>query len=127
MSNTVIHFEIPADDVERLKAFYEGLFNWKFIYSEMPGMPYWIIQTVPTDEEGMLLEQGVNGGLYQKQNELQKPTNWIHVENIENKISKLIELGGKIVVPRMEIPGVGWTVVGVDPEGNQIALLQPKM
>ena len=43
----------------------------------MPGMPYWMIHTVPTDEEGMTLEPGVNGGMYQKENELQIPTNWV--------------------------------------------------
>ena len=26
---TIIHFEIPADDVERAKKFYSDLFGWK--------------------------------------------------------------------------------------------------
>ncbi len=127
MNKTIIHFEIPADDVEKLKSFYEKLFGWKFIYSEMPGMPYWMIQTVPTDEEGMLLEQGVNGGMYKRDNQLQIPTNWIQVDDIDAHTKKLEKLGGKMIFPKMEIPGVGWTAVGLDTEGNQVAMLQPQM
>jgi len=26
---TIVHFEIPADDVERSKKFYNDLFGWK--------------------------------------------------------------------------------------------------
>ncbi|MFC1938880.1 VOC family protein [Chloroflexota bacterium] len=26
---TIVHFDISADDVERAKKFYEGLFDWK--------------------------------------------------------------------------------------------------
>jgi uncharacterized protein len=26
---TIVHFEIPADDVERSKKFYSDLFGWK--------------------------------------------------------------------------------------------------
>jgi predicted enzyme related to lactoylglutathione lyase len=27
---TIVHFEIPADDVERAKRFYSDLFGWKW-------------------------------------------------------------------------------------------------
>ena len=127
MNKTIVHFEIPADDVEKLKGFYEQLFGWKFTYSEMPGMPYWMIQTVPTDEQGMLQEQGVNGGMYKRENALQIPTNWIQVDDIDAHTKKLEVLGGRMLVPKMEIPGVGWTAVGLDIEGNQVAMLQPQM
>jgi predicted enzyme related to lactoylglutathione lyase len=127
MNKTIVHFEIPANDVEKLKTFYEKLLGWKFIYTEMPGMPYWMIHTVPTDKEGMTQEPGVNGGMYRKENRLQIPTNWISVDDLDAYITKIQELGGKIIFSKMEIPGVGWTVVGLDPEGNQIALLQPNM
>jgi predicted enzyme related to lactoylglutathione lyase len=127
MNNTVVHFEIPAKDVEKLKKFYQDLFGWKFIHSPVPEMDYWLIQTVPTDEEGMLLEPGVNGGMYRKEDELQKPTNWISVPNIDEYVSKIKSLGGKIIVEKTLITGVGYTAVALDPEGNQVALLEPRM
>lgn len=47
---TIVHFEIPSDDVERSKSFYSELFGWnieKWPGSEkMPeGMEYWMITT----------------------------------------------------------------------------------
>ena len=127
MDKTIVHFEIPANDVEKLKGFYEKLFGWKFVYTSMPGMEYWLIQTVPTDEKGMLLRQGVNGGMYKKDNEMQKPTNWIQVDDLDAQIKKLKKLGSKLIVEKMEIPGIGWSALGLDTEGNQVAMMQPKM
>ena len=125
MDNTIIHFEIPATDVEKLKRFYAGLFGWKI--AKYPGpMEYWMIQTVPVDEKGMLLRSGVNGGMYKKQQAEQKPVNYISVDLIDESIEKVTKLGGKIISPKQEVPNVGWIATAVDPEGNQIALLQPQ-
>jgi predicted enzyme related to lactoylglutathione lyase len=49
---TIVHFEIPTDDVERSKNFYTDLFGWKI--EKWPGpvsqdMEYWTITT--TDEK----------------------------------------------------------------------------
>ena len=127
MDKTIVHFEIPAENVEKLSKFYHELFGWKFVHSPIPGMDYWLIHTVPTDEQGMPERPGINGGMYVKENEMQIPTNWISVEDIDAYSKKLVDLGGKIVVEKIEIPNVGWTAVGIDPEGNQVAMMQPAM
>jgi len=125
MDQTIVHFMIPAGDVKKMKQFYAGLFGWKI--ERHPGpMEYWEIQTVPVDEEGMLLRPGVNGGMVKKESPEQKPMNYISVESIDESISKVKKLGGKIVSPKQEVPNVGWIATAVDPEGNQIALLQPQ-
>ena len=66
MDHTLVHFEIPANDVEKLTRFYEALFGWKITQASGP-IDYWVIQTVPVDSQGMLIRPGVNGGLYKKQ------------------------------------------------------------
>jgi predicted enzyme related to lactoylglutathione lyase len=124
---TIVHFEIPANDVNKLREFYQDLFGWKFIHAPTPSMDYWLIHTVPTDEQGMPQEAGVNGGMYKKDNDLQKPTNWISVPDIDKYIHKLMELGGELIVEKIMIPGVGFTALGLDPEGNQVAMLEPEM
>ena len=48
MDHTIMHFEIPADDVEKLKAFYEQVFGWTITQTAGP-IEYWVIQTVPVD------------------------------------------------------------------------------
>jgi predicted enzyme related to lactoylglutathione lyase len=123
VDHTVVHFEIPADDVEKLSNFYRKLFNWKII--KMPGpTEYYGIQTVPVDEQGMPLGKGVNGGMMKRQNPEHKPVNYINVESLDEYSKRIEELGGRIVVPKMEVPGVGWWALAVDPDGNQFAIME---
>ncbi|HJW65600.1 MAG TPA: VOC family protein [Candidatus Bathyarchaeia archaeon] len=67
MDHTIVHFEIPANNVEQIRKFYENLFGWKIFKAPMPGQEYWLIHTVPTDEKGMLLKPGISGGLFPRQ------------------------------------------------------------
>ena len=124
MDHTIIHFEIPAANPEKLKQFYTGVFGWKI--EKYPGpMEYWMIHTVPTDDKGMLQRPGVNGGMLKKESPEQKPVNYIAVEDIDESIGKVKKLGGKIVTPKQEVPNVGRIATAEDPEGNPIALIQP--
>ena len=124
MDHTIIHFEIPAANPEKLKQFYTGVFGWKI--EKYPGpMEYWMIHTVPTDDKGMLQRPGVNGGMLKKESPEQKPVNYIAVEDIDESIGKVKKLGGKIVTPKQEVPNIGWIATAEDPEGNHIALIQP--
>jgi predicted enzyme related to lactoylglutathione lyase len=123
MDHTLIHFEIPADDVEKLKQFYEQVFGWKII--QYPGpLDYWIIQTVPTDEKGKLQRPGVNGGMYKKLQPDIKPINYFSVESITDFLTQIEKLGGKVISPKQEIPNVGWAAAAADPEVNQFALIE---
>jgi len=123
MDHTIVHFEIPADDVEKLRKFYSDLFGWKI--EKMPGpMEYWGIATVPINDKGMPVRPGVNGGMMKKQNPEHKTVNYIAVESVDEYVKKIEALGGRIIVPKMEVPGIGWWASALDPEGNQFAILQ---
>ncbi len=126
MDHTIIHFEIPANNVEKLKKFYEELFGWTITLAPGP-IEYWVIQTVPTDENGMLQRPGVNGGMYKKQDPQNKPINYFSVESITDFLTKVEKMGGKITQPKQEVPEVGWIAAAEDPDGNQFALIQPIM
>ena len=123
VDHKIIHFEVPADDVEKLRQFYSTLFGWKI--EKTPGpVDYWMINTVPVDEKGMPLRPGVNGGMMKKQSPEHKPVNYIAVESVDKYAKKIETLGGKVIVPKTEVPGIGWWVLALDPEGNQFAILQ---
>jgi len=123
MDHTVVHFEIPADDVEKLRKFYSELFGWKI--EKMPGpVEYWGIATVPVNEKGMPQRPGVNGGMMKRQNPEHKPVNYIAVESVDEYVKKIEALGGRIIAPKTEVPGIGWWASALDPEGNQFAVLQ---
>ncbi len=123
VDHTIVHFEIPAENAEKLKKFYNELFGWKI--EKMPGpMDYWMIGTVPVDKKGALLRPGVNGGMMKKQNPEHKPVNYIAVESIDKYAKKVKDLGGKIMAPKTEIPGMGWWALAIDPEGNQFGIFE---
>lgn len=122
MDHTVIHFEIPARDIEKESKFYSELFGWKI--DKLGDMEYYSITTVPMDEKGNLLRPGVNGGLYKKDQPQQMPINYIYVESVDEYSKKVTALGGQIVVPKTEIPKMGWFAVAVDPEGNTFGLFE---
>ena len=123
MDHTVVHFEIPADDVEKLRKFYSALFGWKIERTPGP-VEYWGIATVPVNEKGMPQRPGVNGGMMKRQNPEHKPVNYIAVESVDEYVKKIEALGGRVIVPKMEVPGIGWWASALDPEGNQFAILQ---
>ena len=119
----VVHFEIPADDVERAKKFYSGTFGWKL--TDMPEMQYVMVNTAETSADGMIQEKGViNGGLM-KRGEVKNPVVVIAVTSIDASLPKVEASGGKVVVPPMDIPGVGRYAYVSDTEGNVIGVIQP--
>lgn len=113
--HTICHIEWSSTDLNRSKAFLGGLFGWKF---ESWGDEYLLFQP----------PSGVNGGIMKvkKVQPGQSPVVYIEVEEIEPYIKKAKELGGKVAVPKTEIPNVGWHVHLVDFDGNIVALFQGK-
>lgn len=118
MSHTIIHFEIPANDPEKLGSFYRNLFGWKIEKTEGP-MEYWIIETAPAGE-------GVNGGLMRREAPEQVPTNYISVESVDEYSRHVVELGGKVVLPKQEVPEMGYFAVCLDPDGNSFAIWEER-
>lgn len=61
---------------------------------------YWLIQTVPTDEKGMLLNPGFKGGLFQRQPQQEgiRQVNYITIEFIDEYLARVEKLGGRILV-----------------------------
>jgi uncharacterized protein len=116
---TIVHFEVPADDVERSRKFYSDLFGWKF--EKWPGMEsgmeYWIINT--TDNEG---GKAVGGGMMKRQNPQQGITNFIDVTSVDEYSAKVQSLGGKIVAPKQAVPTMGFLAVCLDTENNTFGI-----
>jgi len=125
VDHTIVHFEILADDLQKLRKFYSELFGWKI--EKMPGpTDYWNIQTVPVDEKGMPIRPGVNGGMMKRQNPEHKPVNYIGVESIDKYAKKIEALGGRVIVPKTEVTGIGWWALALDPDGNQFGIFETK-
>lgn len=110
---TVVHFEIPTDNIERARNFYSTLFGWKL--EKAPGdMEYWMGSTSA--------EQPIGIGVMQRQQPQQTVINYIDVKSVDAHAKEVEKLGGKIKVPKTEIPGMGWFVVCMDTENNMFGL-----
>lgn len=127
MDHTIVHFEIPADQPERAAKFYRELFGWdikKFEGSAAGGIEYWMVRTVPTDDQGMPLRPGVNGGLMRRMYQGQPPVNYIAVEDVDEFVKKAAGLGAKVLMEKSPVPGMGWFAQLNDTEGNVLAIWQ---
>ena len=119
----VVHFEIPADDVERAKSFYGSVFDWELNTMQMDEGEYTIATTTPVDESMMPTESGgINGGLMQRSDETPSPVITIDVDDIEQSLKDVEAAGGSTVTPRTPIPGMGAFGYFKDPEGNVMGL-----
>lgn len=118
----VIHFEIVADNPERAMKFYKEVFGWEFNKWDGP-QDYWLVKT------GEDSEPGINGGLTPKTNQGSgntggRITNSIDVPSIDEFSSKISMEGGKVLSPKMPIPGVGYLAICEDTEGISFGIIQ---
>ena len=113
--SSIVWFEIPADNVERAKKFYGGLFGWKI--EKMPGpMDYWHIDTGGSDDS-------LDGGLMKRQSPQQQGiTNYVSVPSVDEFVAKVQKLGGKVRMPKTAVPQMGYFAICQDTETNTFAL-----
>lgn len=120
------YFEIPADNIDRAKHFYHALLGWKIgptrtlmDPASAAAMQYQDISTGPA-QDGTLNA----GGMYKRKMD-ENIKNFVLVEDIGAVLAKVEKLGGKIVMPKTDIQGVGPAAVIQDTEGNTLGLWTP--
>src|SRR5712692_6669950 len=119
--NTLVHFEIPANEPSKIARFYEQLFGWKFAKMQAGNMDYWLIshKDAKSPDETM-------GGLYKPEQGMSQQgiLNYFSVKSIDESLKQASSLGATIVAPKQEIPNVGHFAILTDPNGNAFALFQ---
>ncbi|MEH7352034.1 VOC family protein [Neobacillus drentensis] len=104
MGTTIKMFVIAARDGSLAKKFYESLFNWKI-----------------TDVGPLLQISGAGlSGHILKWPHKEHPTHvsmYINVENIQECLEKVEQMGGKVILPEMAVPTGGSIAQFVDPDG----------
>jgi hypothetical protein len=121
MSGQVVHFEIPADDVERARGFYRDAFGWQI--NSMPELDYSMVSTTATDRNGRPTEAGaINGGLLPRQDPIASPVITINVDDITEALVRVEQLGGTTVRGRQAIGDMGFSAYFTDSEGNLLGL-----
>jgi len=123
MSGRVVHFEIPFDDGDRAREFYEKAFGWNITH--LPDMDYTMVSTGPTSEEQGPTEPGyIGGGMLARSELSQRPVITVDVDDIDASLAKIEQLGGKIVQPKAQVGQMGFAAYFNDSEGNLTGLWQ---
>jgi predicted enzyme related to lactoylglutathione lyase len=106
MSGDLVYFMLSTADAERARAFYGGLFGWRFTPGNVPG--------------GFNVEDSTPpGGLYAG-GETADPQVWFDVEDIEAACARVVELGG--TAGAIEEIESGWMAACTDDQGASLNL-----
>ena len=122
----VTHFEMPAEDKQRMTEFYSKVFGWKAQQMGPEMSDYVVVSTTEVGKDRMPKEPGrINGGFYQKTKDAPVPSVVIAVKSLKDSMKKVEKAGGKLLGKPDEIPGIGLWVSFKDTEGNRVSMLQP--
>ena len=111
MGKPVVHWEFWSKDPAGVAKFYQEVFDWNV--QHIPEIDY---RMVDTGGQG-----GINGGIMQPQRDGPWPGNmafYIDVDDLAGYRRKVEQAGGKILVERQEVPGMGAFSLFADPEGR---------
>lgn len=116
MANQLCYFEFMVSDVEKSKEFYSRVFDWKFSDSKMPGPRY---INVDTGKEPM-------GGIMKKpaQAPMFALTSYFYVDSIDETLKKVSAAGGRVQMPKSEIPTIGWWALFMDPDNIPVMIYE---
>ena len=114
MSHPVVHFEIGCQNSAKTEEFYSKLFDWRIT----PSGPAAMIDTgVKGAIDGHITALGHEPHHY--------ITFYVEVDDVPAHLEKAKTLGGKLLVPPIEIP-TGTFAWFADLDGNTIGLWKPK-
>jgi predicted enzyme related to lactoylglutathione lyase len=113
MADPVLHFEIQSSDAPKLQQFYGDAFGWK-IDANNP-MNYGMV------EAG---KDGIGGGIAPSMSGENLVTFYIQVDDIPGSLEKIEKLGGKTLLPEMDVPDGPTIAMFSDPQGNTIGLVK---
>jgi len=110
--------ELTTGDPAAAAAFYGPLFGWRVEAMDMGGGPYHVLKVGETAVGGIMKTPPGAGAM---------PSAWgcyVTVDDVEAIAAQAAALGGKVVVPPMDVPGVGRMAVIADPHGATLNVMQ---
>jgi uncharacterized protein len=111
MAGEIVHVEIPADDTQKGRDFWGGLFGWEF--QAFPEQSEYHMFRISDQQGGAVMSPDGQKGI--------RP--YFSVEDINGGAERVKELGGSANDP-MPVPSMGWFATCTDPNGNDFGLWQ---
>ncbi len=113
MGRPVVHWELWSEDPEKVATFYQRVFDWKI--QHIPDLKYHVVETGGG---------GINGGIMKPRKGPWPGTLafYIDVDDLDEYAEKIKRAGGKMVVEKVAVPGVGQLSLFEDPEGRVLGM-----
>ncbi|MGA2971011.1 MAG: VOC family protein [Candidatus Bathyarchaeia archaeon] len=125
MLDSIVHFEIPVDKMDRAQKFYKETFGWSI--NAIPEMDYTLVGTTATNEQGRPTEPGaINGGMLVREEPVKHTVVTINVKSIDDAEKRLQKNGGKMIRKKMPVADMGFAAYFQDTEGNVVGLWETK-
>ena len=109
--------ELLTTDPERAADFYGKLFGWTFDSMDMGTGPYRVIKAAGTSIGGIMAVPPDSPGMTPAWGP------YVTVKDVDATVKDCVALGGKVMVPPMDIPSVGRMAVVQDPQGACINVI----
>ena len=114
----IVHFEITTNNLEETSKFYSEVFGWDINVDNT--FNYWMFHSGPQQGGAFVAPQEATP--YSVDYKEGQILLYIGSEDIDGDLAKVEKSGGKILVPKSEIPNTGWMAVFSDPTGVRMAL-----
>ncbi|MBZ8138964.1 glyoxalase [Rubrivivax gelatinosus] len=111
--------ELLTADPERAAAFYTELFGWNFEKQEYSVGTYHVAKTADGTAVGGMMA-------FPPGTPAEVPPHWagyVTVDSVDDAAERATALGGSVLVPPMDVPGVGRMAVLRDPTGAAINVI----
>src|SRR5437762_9982575 len=100
MPNPIVHFEIQGNDGPGIQNWYDGVFGWNIDRQPMPGPPdSGLTYGLVSAQDG----RGIGGGVSASMDGQPHVNIYIEVDDPQAYLDKIVQTGGKIVMPVMEV------------------------
>jgi predicted enzyme related to lactoylglutathione lyase len=112
-SHPIVHIELSTSNHRESADFYSKIFGWDTQHDEEMNYTMW------GTGEGQL-----GGGFNPVSDDLPAGTVIVYIgtDDIEASLATIGANGGSTIVPKTEIPGMGWFALFQDPSGNTVGL-----
>lgn len=72
-------------------------------------------------------QPGINGDIMKRKKPLFTVVNSVDVPSVDDSVKKVVSSGGKVIMPKMPVHGVGYVAYCQDTEGNNLGIFQADM
>jgi uncharacterized protein len=114
MGQPVVHWEFWSEDPSGIAEFYRTVFGWSI--RPLPALDYQLVEPGGPS--------GIGGGIMKPKSGPwpAKVTLYIDVDDLDRFSDRIRQAGGKILVDKMDVPGVGQLSLFEDPDGRVLGM-----